>query len=67
MKKCFDCGGICKQYQDLTKDGLTYNYYKCIKCGEDVLDIKQLHEVAEKYRQMKKHQTKVRKWGLSLQ
>ena len=28
--------------------------------------MKQLHEVAEKYRKMKKHTAKISKWGLSL-
>ncbi len=47
-------------------NGFCYNYYMCEKCGEKVLDMKQLHEVAKKYREMKRYQTKISKWGLSL-
>lgn len=49
-----------------TPEGFTYNYYKCKKCGEEIVDMKQLHEVAEKYRFMKKYHAKITKWGLSL-
>ena len=40
--------------------------YKCEKCGEEIVDMKQLHEVAEKYRVLKRYQVKLSKWGLSL-
>ncbi len=41
-------------------------YYKCMKCGNEVVDMKQLHEVAEKYRKIKTYYAQVSKWGLSL-
>ena len=31
-----------------TPEGIEYNYYKCEKCGEEIVDMKQLHKVAEK-------------------
>ena len=47
-------------------DQVPYHYHHCTKCGEEVLDMKQLHEVAEKYRRMKKYTAKLSKWGQSI-
>ena len=64
MKIC-KCNVKYLKSKDETKDGLTYDYYKCSNCGEGFLNLKQLDNLAEKYRNMKKYQTKVAKWGLS--
>ena len=66
MKKCAECQGTMQELKAKTPEGVEYNYYKCKKCGEEIVDIKQLHEVAEKYRVLKKYQVKLSKWGLSL-
>ncbi len=66
MKRCFDCNGAMDEKDGVDPNGVRHKYYKCIKCGEEILDMKQLHEVAKKYRKMKKYQTKISKWGLSL-
>lgn len=66
MKKCWECGGKCIELTKKTRDQISYNHYRCIKCGDEVLDMKQLHELADKYRIMKKYHTKIAKWGLSL-
>ncbi|MFH1053677.1 MAG: AbrB/MazE/SpoVT family DNA-binding domain-containing protein [Candidatus Woesearchaeota archaeon] len=55
-----------KEYEGRYDDGVNYNYWRCQKCGEEVLDMKQLHETAKKYRKMKKHTAKISKWGMSL-
>ena len=47
-------------------DQVPYHYHHCPKCGEEVLDMKQLHEVAQHYREMKKYTAKISKWGDSL-
>ncbi|MFH1636944.1 MAG: hypothetical protein ABIB71_00800 [Candidatus Woesearchaeota archaeon] len=49
-----------------TPEGIEYKYYECKKCGEEILDMKQLHKVAEKYRSLKTYHAKLSKWGLSL-
>lgn len=46
--------------------GVSYNYYYCKKCKDEFLDMKQLHEVAEKYRELKRLNAKLSKWGVSL-
>ena len=36
--------------KDSTQKGFEYCYFKCIKCMEEIVNMEQLHEVAEKYR-----------------
>jgi hypothetical protein len=55
-----------KEFEGKNEDGISYHYFKCEKCGEEVLDMKQLHDMSQKYRQMKKFHTKISRWGLSL-
>jgi hypothetical protein len=66
MKKCSECNGIVKKFKTKTPEGVEYSYFRCNKCGEETVDMKQLHKVAEKYRVMRKYQAKLSKWGLSL-
>lgn len=66
MKKCAECGESMQQLKAKTPEGIGYNYYKCGKDGEEIVDMKQLHEVAEHYRALKKYNVKLSKWGLSL-
>ena len=66
MKKCTECSGLMHDLKTKTPEGIEYSYYKCEKCGEEIVDMKQLHEVAEKYRVLKRYQVKLSKWGLSL-
>jgi hypothetical protein len=54
-----------KEEKAKTLEGIEYKYYACA-CGEEVVDMKQLHHVAEKYRVLKKYQVKISQWGLSL-
>jgi len=49
-----------------TPDGISYKYFKCSKCGEEIVAMGQLHQVADKYREMKRFRVKLNKWGLSL-
>src|SRR3989344_6182975 len=66
MKKCSECNGEMVEKTNKTPEGFAYKYFKCNKCGEEILNIEQLHNVAEKYREMKKYHVKLSKWGLSL-
>ena len=66
MKKCSECGGNMNELVEKTPENVTYSYYKCKKCGDEILDMKQLHQVAEQYRLLRKYQVKLSKWGLSL-
>lgn len=49
--------------KDKTPEGIGYSYFKCEKCKEEIVDMKQLHHVAEKYRQLKRYKVKVSDWG----
>ena len=66
MKICSECKGQMIEHNAKTPEGVTYNYFKCDKCGEEIVDMKQLHKVAEKYRIMKTYNVKLSKWGLSV-
>jgi hypothetical protein len=66
MKKCSECGGKMKELTAKTPEGVEYIYFKCGKCEEEILDMNQLHNVAQKYRKMKKFNAKISRWGMSL-
>jgi len=51
--------------KDKTPEGVEYRYSKCGKCGEEIVDMKQLHSVAQQYREMKRYTAKISKWGES--
>lgn len=66
MKKCSECRGKMEGLEAKTPEGIKYDYFRCNKCGEEILSMNQLHNVAEKYRVIKKYHAKLSKWGLSL-
>jgi predicted RNA-binding Zn-ribbon protein involved in translation (DUF1610 family) len=66
MKKCSDCGKQMEEKEAYTPEGIKYKYFTCPKCGDEIVDVKQLHEVAEQYRTMKLYHAKVTRWGQSL-
>ena len=66
MKKCSECKSKMIETSSKTPDGVEYDYYRCNKCGEEILDVGQLGAVAKKYREMKRHRAKINRWGLSM-
>ena len=66
MKRCMICQGPLKEEHAKMPDGVPYTFYRCRKCGNEVLDMEQLHAVAEKYRILKKYHIKLSRWGVSL-
>src|SRR3989344_4826469 len=66
MKSCSECKGIMVERSAKTPEGISYNYFKCEKCGEEIVNMNKLHNVAEKYRIMKRYHVKLSKWGLSI-
>ena len=65
-KNCTKCKGKMKELSSKTPEGISYNYFKCNQCEEEIVDMKQLNKVAGKYREMKRFNAKLTKWGLSL-
>ncbi|MBT7241193.1 MAG: AbrB/MazE/SpoVT family DNA-binding domain-containing protein [Candidatus Diapherotrites archaeon] len=63
---CTKCRNKMIKKKGITPEGFEYTYSKCVECGEEIVDLKQLHEVANKYRYMKKYSVKISKWGDSL-
>ena len=66
MKKCTECSGLMQELKAETPEGVGYNYFKCTECGEEIVDMQQLHNVAEKYRKIKTYYAQISKWGLSV-
>ena len=66
MKKCLECGSPMNDLVGRSLEGVEYKYYKCTKCKREILDMKQLEDFAQKYREMKRFNAKISKWGLSL-
>ena len=66
MKRYSDCGKQMRERQALTPEGVRYSYFHCGSCGEEIVDMKQLHVVAEKYRALKLYHAKMTQWGRSL-
>ena len=66
MKKCNDCGKQMEEKEALTPEGIKYSYFKCNGCGEEIVNMNQLHAVADKYRMLKLYHAKITPWGQSL-
>ena len=43
MKTCSECKGKMKELRAKTPEGVGYKYFKCNKCKEEIVDMKQLH------------------------
>ena len=47
--KCPVCGGKMEKKKDVIKeDDIEFDAYKCIKCGEELMNMRQLHTLANK-------------------
>jgi Zn-finger nucleic acid-binding protein len=67
MKKCHKCNAIMKQKVSKFEDGVEYEYHHCPKCGEEFLDMAQLHEAAEKHRALQRaKEIEFGMWGNSI-
>ena len=64
--KCTKCSSKMEEKKGETPEGVSYTYYSCTSCGEEIVDMKQLHSVAQKYRELKRYVVKISKWGDSI-
>ena len=64
--KCTKCSGKMAEKKDITNDGVEYTYFECKNCGEQIVNMKQLQEMAARYGEMKKYTAKLSKWGESI-
>lgn len=60
------CGGRRVKMAGKTPDGISYSYWRCKKCKEEVLGMKELHELSQKYEKIRKYSARTTRWGLSL-
>ncbi len=70
MKKitCPVCNGNMEKVKDsMPEDNIDFEAYKCVSCGEKLMNMNQLGVLAEKYRNLRKaKEVKFQKWGNSL-
>ena len=66
--KCPICKGNMKIINDLMEeDRVEFEAFKCVKCGEELMNMKQLKILAGKYRKLKKaKEITFTKWGNSI-
>lgn len=66
--KCPICLGTMEKIEDAMKqDGVTFYAHRCGKCGEEIMDMNQLKELAGKYRVLRRaKEITFVKWGNSL-
>jgi len=66
-KICGECKRKMEEHLGKTPEGVKYSYWKCGKCGEEILSMEQLHNVAKKYRELKKaYRVRISEWGATL-
>ena len=53
------CCGKIETRRAKTPEGVPYEYSVCTKCGEEIVDMRQLHDVAQKYRDLEKYRIKL--------
>ena len=61
--KCIKCGHAMQEKQGEHLDGIPYHYWSCPNCGDEIVDMRQLHEAVELSRKYKQYTVKVSKWG----
>ena len=65
--KCWECKGKLVELRSFDPNGVPIRYWHCIKCGDDILDMRQLEESAKIYRELKRAKLiKVSRWGTAL-
>lgn len=57
-----------EKYKDvMEQDGIEFEAFKCVKCGEELMDMKQLKSLAKEYRKLRKaKEVTFAKWGNSI-
>jgi hypothetical protein len=66
--KCPICNGEMKKIKEgIKQDSIGLEAFKCESCGEEIMDIKQLKNLAQKYRKFRlAKEVTFAKWGNSI-
>ena len=66
--KCPHCNIMMDNVESvIEQDGISFRAHKCNKCGEEILDMDQLKNLADKYKKLRDAKSvKFSKWGNSL-
>jgi hypothetical protein len=63
-RKCWNCKSVMEEITGMDPDGIAYNCWRCPKCGDEVLTMRQLHDISEK--EKKTMEAKISKWGTAV-
>lgn len=69
IPKCWKCRVEMKKVKEtLPEEGIEFDSYECPKCGERITTMKQLHDLAEKYRELRERSFIITfsTWGKSI-
>lgn len=64
-KNCWECRSGMEERIGYA-GGVTHRYWHCTKCGDEVVDMEQLHEAAERQRELVRRVAKISKWGTAI-
>ncbi len=66
--KCPICSGKMEKIKDeIKQDNVIFEAFKCSSCGEELMNMKQLKELSNKYRELRKSkESTFAKWGNSI-
>ena len=66
--RCPICKGKMEKIEDTIKqDNIDFEAFRCVSCGEELMDMKQLKSLAQKYRRLRKaKEITFAKWGNSI-
>ncbi len=66
--KCPTCNGEMEKIKDeIKQDKVEFEAFRCNSCGEEIMDMKQLKVLANKYRKLRKaKEITFAKWGNSI-
>ncbi len=67
IMECYKCNIEMLEKAGMDKQGFEYMLWHCPKCRDEFLDMGQLHELAEKYRALRRaEKAKFAQWGNSV-
>src|SRR3989338_1002519 len=68
ISTCPTCQGTMEKKKDsMEEDGIEFEAFKCVKCGEEIMNMKQLKALAAKYKKLRNaKEVTFAKWGNSI-
>ncbi len=61
--KCMRCKNEMRKKEGEYLHGVPYSYWSCPNCGDEIVDMNQLHSLVERSRKLKQYTVTVSRWG----